>query len=105
MNKIKNQPVKQLAPGLMGYYAHGENMTFGLVEIKAGSNLAEHHHPHEQITYILEGRLDMIIGGVACPLEAGMYHIIPSNTPHSAVAPVDCKIIDVFTPTREDYKP
>jgi hypothetical protein len=33
-----------------------------------------------------------------------MYHIIPSDTPHSAVALTDCKVIDTFSPTRDDYK-
>lgn len=104
MQKIKDIKAKDLAPGLTGYYAHGTNMTLGLVEIKAGSNLPLHHHPHEQITYILEGQLDMTIGSEYCPLTAGMYYVIPSNVPHSAVAITDCKVIDVFNPVREDYK-
>lgn len=104
MQKLKDIPPKDLAPGLTGYYAHGTNMTFGLVEIKAGSNLPEHHHVHEQITYILEGNLDMTIDGRLCPLSSGMYFVIPSNVVHSAVAATDCKVIDVFNPIREDYK-
>jgi hypothetical protein len=46
----------------------------------------------------------MIIGGEPHSLTAGMYHIIHSNVPHSAVAPVDCVVIDTFSPVREDYK-
>ena len=104
MQPIKDIPVKNLAPGITGYYAHGENMTFGLVELKAGSIVPLHHHIHEQTTYIVEGQLDMVIGGKACSLTAGMYHIIPSDTPHSAIAATDCKVIDVFSPVREDYR-
>jgi quercetin dioxygenase-like cupin family protein len=104
MEKIKNIKPKEVVPGITGHYAHGTNLTFGYVEVKKGSVLPQHHHVHEQITYILEGQLDMIISGVPCLLKAGMYHIIPSNTPHSATAPVDCKVIDVFSPVREDYK-
>ena len=104
MQPIKNIPAKALMPGITGYYAHGENMTFGLVELKAGSSVPMHQHIHEQTTYIIEGQLDMVIGGVACSLTPGMYHVIPSNTPHSAIAKSDCKVIDVFSPVREDYK-
>ncbi|HLG38053.1 MAG TPA: cupin domain-containing protein [Chitinophagaceae bacterium] len=104
MQPIKNIPPKDLMPGITGYYAHGEKMTFGLVELKAGSSVLMHHHVHEQTTYIIEGQLDMVIGGEACSLTAGMYHVIPSNTPHSAIAKTDCKVIDVFSPVREDYK-
>ena len=103
MSLIKDLKAKQLAPGLLGYYAHGERMTLGLVEIEAGSQLAEHKHPHEQITYIIEGQLDMIIDGKPYSLTAGMYQVIPSNTLHSAIAKTDCKLIDVFNPVREDY--
>jgi quercetin dioxygenase-like cupin family protein len=79
-------------------------MTFGLIDLKAGSSVPIHHHVHEQITYIIEGQLDMVIGGVSYSLTAGMYHVIPSNVPHSADAKTDCKVIDAFSPAREDYK-
>lgn len=104
MKHIKNLAPKELASGLTGYYAHGINMTLGYVEIKAGSNLPEHNHMHEQITYIIEGQLDMMIGGEPCSLTAGMYYVIPSNVSHGATAITDCKVIDVFNPVREDYK-
>ena len=31
-------PVKEIAPGLNGYYAHGASSTLGFVDIKAGAN-------------------------------------------------------------------
>ena len=83
MQQIKDLQAKKLAPGLTGYYAHGTSMTFGLVEIKAGSTLPSHNH---------------------CPLSTGLYYGIPSNVVHSAIAVTDCKVIDVFNPVREDYK-
>ena len=104
MQPIKNLKSKEVVPGITGYYAHGDKHTFGYVEIKKGSVVPEHHHIHEQITYILEGQLDMVIGGESCPLTAGMYHIIPSNVSHSALAMSNCKVIETFSPVREDYK-
>ncbi len=104
MELIKNVTPKELAPGITGYYAHGDKATFGYVELKKGSVVPLHHHIHEQITYILEGQLDMIIGGKNCSMTAGMYHVIASNVPHSAVAITDVKVIDVFGPVREEYK-
>lgn len=104
MQKIKDIKSKELVPGITGYYAHGENMTFGYVELKKGSMVPLHQHVQEQITYIIEGQLDMLIGGKEYSLLAGTYHVIPSNTPHSATAKTDCKLIDAFSPLREDYK-
>ena len=104
MDQIKNITPKKLTEGILGYYAHGEKHTMGLVELEKGSIVPMHSHIHEQITFILEGQLDMVIDGEPCFLTEGMYHIIHSNMPHSAVAVTDCKVIDTFSPVREDYK-
>jgi quercetin dioxygenase-like cupin family protein len=104
MNSIKEITPRELVKGFTGHYIHGKSLTLGYVEIKAGNKLPEHHHVHEQITFIIEGQLDMMIGGKSCSLTAGMYYVIPSNVPHSAIAKTDCKAIDVFNPVREDYK-
>ena len=103
MPVLKEQTALDLAPGLTGYYAHGKQMTLGIVEIVAGSELPQHAHEQEQITYILEGELNMVIDGKACPLRAGMFYVIPSNVLHGATAVTDCKVIDVFNPVRTDY--
>jgi len=104
MDLIKNIKPKELVAGITGYYAHGNNLTLGLAELKAGSIIPLHRHMHEQITYIIEGELDMVIGEESCLMTAGMYHVIGSNFPHSAVAKKDCKVIDAFSPVREEYK-
>ena len=104
MNSIKDITPRELVKGFTGRYIHGKGLTLGYVEIKAGNKLPEHHHVHEQITFIIEGQLDMMIGGKSCSLTAGMYYVIPSNMLHSAIAKTDCKAIDVFNPVREDYK-
>jgi quercetin dioxygenase-like cupin family protein len=104
MQQIKDIKPKELVSGITGYYTHGDSLTFGYVELKAGSSVPTHQHIHEQITYIIEGQLDMVIGGQPCLLTNGMYYVIGSNVPHSAVAKTDCKVIDAFNPVREDYK-
>ena len=104
MHLIKNIKPKELAPGITGHYAHGEQSSFGYIELEKGSQVPLHSHINEQITYIIEGQLDMIIDGVVFSLTDGMYHVIHSNVPHSAIAVTDCKVIDSFSPAREDYK-
>ena len=84
-------------------FVHGDTMTLSFVDIKQGSVLPEHQHPHEQITYIMEGELEMMIGGEKMLLTPGMVHVIPGNTPHSAIALTDVKVLDAFHPVREDY--
>jgi len=104
MAQIKDIKPKEILPGITGYYAHGDKHSFGYVELKKGAVVPEHRHQQEQITFIIEGQLDMVIGGKPCSLTPGMYHVIPSNTPHSAMVITDSIVIDTFSPVREDYK-
>ena len=104
MKQIKDIAAKKLMEGIIGHYAHGQNLSFGFVEITKGTIMPKHQHVHEQITYILEGQLDMNIDGVDYSLTPGCYHVIPSNVWHGANAITDCKLIDVFGPVREEYK-
>jgi quercetin dioxygenase-like cupin family protein len=104
MNNILDLTAKVLAEGISGRYVHGEKLSFGLVHLLKGSIVGLHHHPHEQITYILEGELEMEIGGKKELLKKGNYHVIPSNISHSAIAISDCMVIDVFSPVREEYR-
>src|SRR5689334_3125317 len=104
MIHVQDLPVKEMFPGFTGRFLHGEKSTLAFWEIKKGSVLGEHAHPHEQITYILEGEIEMMIGGQKFLFTAGSTHVIPSNIPHSAIAVSDCKVVDTFTPVREDYR-
>jgi quercetin dioxygenase-like cupin family protein len=104
MQLLKDITARELAPGIFAKLIHGNSLTLSVVDIKKGSVLPEHHHVHEQITFILEGELEMTIGGKTNLLTAGTVHVIPSGLPHSAVAKTDCKVIDAFSPVRKDYK-
>ncbi|MEJ7736727.1 MAG: cupin domain-containing protein [Chitinophagaceae bacterium] len=95
---------KEVLPGFFGKFLHGEKHTLAIWDIKKGSVLPEHVHEHEQITHVLEGELEMIIGGEKYVFTAGMSHIIVSNTPHSAIARHDSKVVDSFSPARDDYR-
>jgi len=95
---------KEIVKGIKGRYVHTENSTIGFVDIEAGAVLPEHSHFHEQTTQVIEGKLEMTIGGETRVLEPGMITIIPSNVPHSAIALTDCVVTDTFCPVREDYR-
>jgi quercetin dioxygenase-like cupin family protein len=104
MQNLNDIPYRELASGIMAKLVHGKKSTLSIVDIKQGSILPRHKHKHEQITFIVEGELEMMIGKKEYLLSAGTVHVIPSNEPHSAIALTDCRVIDVFSPVREDYK-
>lgn len=95
---------KQLAPGLMARFVHSEHMTLSFVEVTAGSMLAEHAHPHEQVATVIEGEFELTVAGEPIIFGPGSVVVIPSNVRHSGRAITDCKLLDVFNPVREDYR-
>jgi|SRR5882757_7312036 len=104
MQHLNDIPARQTIPGFFGKMVHGDSSSLVFWEIRKGGISPEHKHVHEQITYIVEGELEMTIGGEKYLMTAGTVHVIPSNTPHSAVAITDCKLIDSFAPARDDYR-
>jgi quercetin dioxygenase-like cupin family protein len=70
--------------------------------IKGGVG-ALHSHPHLQSSYIAEGVFDVTIDGVTQRLAAGGAYIVPSGVVHGVVAIEAGKLIDSFTPRREDF--
>ncbi|MFN7118242.1 MAG: cupin domain-containing protein [Saprospiraceae bacterium] len=97
-------PVKDILPGFHGRMIHTGSVTVAHFRIDAGSVLPEHFHVHEQITNVLEGELELTINGEKRICKAGDCAVIPSNVPHSGRALTEVWVIDVFSPTREDYK-
>ena len=81
----------------------GVMMTF--MEFEKGTSIPEHRHPHEQITYLVSGRMELWIEGVTHVLRAGDVAAIPSNVPHRALCTERCVAIDSWNPIREDYRP
>jgi len=101
---ISNIEPKEIIKGFNGRFFHTNSFTIAFWEIEEGAILPEHLHIHEQSTQVIEGKLEMLIDGVTTVLEPGMIANIPSNVIHSGKALTKCKVTDVFSPTREDYK-
>ncbi len=95
---------KEVFSGVKARMIHGESMTMAYMRVAAGAAAPEHAHPHEQITNVVEGTLELTIEGVPRKLSAGEAAVIPPNARHSAKGVTDCLVLDVFHPVREDYK-
>lgn len=95
---------KEIIKGFKGRFFHTNSFTIAFWEIEEGSILPEHSHIHEQSTQVIEGKLELVIAGISTVLEPGMIANIPPNVIHSGKALANCKVTDVFSPVREDYK-
>lgn len=95
---------RELVPGHHGRFVHSEHTTHVYWAIEGGAELPEHSHPHEQIVNMLEGTYELVVDGEAHVLNAGEVLVIPGNAVHSGTARTDCRILDVFSPVREEYR-
>jgi quercetin dioxygenase-like cupin family protein len=95
---------KEVAPGFFSKLIHTENNTLNFIEVKAGNTVSLHKHVHEQCSFVIEGEFEMTIEGETRVLRPNTFAVIPPNALHSGTAVTDCKILDVFSPVREDYR-
>jgi quercetin dioxygenase-like cupin family protein len=72
-------------------------------KIGAGTHVAAHSHPHEQIVWMLKGRMEFRIDEERRVLEAGGLASIPGGVEHEGWCQEDTEVIDIFAPPREDF--
>lgn len=70
---------------------------------EAGGIGALHSHPHLQTSYVAEGVFEVTIDGVTQTIAAGGAYIVPSGLVHGVKALTTGKLIDSFTPRRDDF--
>jgi quercetin dioxygenase-like cupin family protein len=83
--------------------AYNENIMAVELTSEEGSAGAIHSHPHEQITYVIEGEFEFNIDGEKKVLRAGDSVYEGPNVPHGSICLKKGKVLDVFTPHREDF--
>jgi len=64
---------------------------------------ARHSHPHEQMVYIVSGRIRFEHPGCVFEIGPGDCFLVPGDVEHQASALEDSEVLDIFTPRREDY--
>jgi quercetin dioxygenase-like cupin family protein len=96
---------RELAPGARIRAFSGDNMTLSLVELDPNSLVPNHTHPHEQGGIVIDGELEMSIGGASKILKPGDIYIIPGEVEHWAKTKTSsAKVLDIFSPVREEFK-
>lgn len=76
-----------------GEVVTGENIEVARLSFKAGEGAVEHAHPHEQVMYVVSGRLQVDFedeSGVIGPGSA--FHALP-NQKHKVTAVEDTVVI------------
>ena len=101
----KSIPTTDLGGGVIRkVLAYSKNLMTVELHFEKGAVGAPHSHPHEQIGYIISGKLvyqeagceDKILG------TGDTYYVAP-NVVHGVQILEETKLLDIFTPMREDF--
>src|SRR3954468_17318313 len=101
-----DMPRESLKDGLGRRLIPGARVILPHVYSAAGTEVPQHRHDNEQITYILEGALQFFFGEdgeESRTVRAREEVVIQMDLPHRAVALEDTLDIAVFAPPRHDW--
>ena len=94
---------EQLNPLVSRKIIAGQKLMLAEFSTRKGAVVPPHKHVHEQVSFVLKGRVKFTVGGEERLTKRGDIVVIPPNVEHSAVTVEDSIGLDVFTPLREDY--
>ena len=81
----------------------GARETLAQVYLKRGAVVPIHAHESEQMTYVLQGSLKLLVGGEEVVVREGEVLHIPGGLTHQVEALDDTFVLDVFSPVRHDW--
>jgi quercetin dioxygenase-like cupin family protein len=102
-SKLKKIECKN--PDLERQIFYGDNIMLVKNVIPAYGVIPNHHHVHEQLTYVERGECDVILNGEQ-KVHAGPGSVawFPSNADHEIIAGAKELVCwDIFTPIRKDF--
>lgn len=69
------------------------NGNITLFAFSKDESLTEHTSPFDAIVYMVDGEMEIIIGGKPYLVKAGEYILMPANIPHGLKAVVNSKML------------
>lgn len=106
--KFPSLPVTTISEGVERRIAHTQHLMLTIFDFNDGPKNhpdPPHSHPHEQVSYVVEGEILFFIDDEPpVRLGPGDVYTVPSNLPHSIqLLTQHVRLVDAFTPLREDF--
>jgi len=103
-NNLENREWRELITGVHARTFWGDKMMVCHIKLDKGAVVPLHNHTHEQGGIVIKGEIEFTIDGEIKTLHPGDSYIIEGNVQHSATAKTSCKLFEIFSPVREEYK-
>ena len=101
--RLAEMEPEKMSPTLSRQFCSGEQVMLARILFKQGCVVPQHQHSNEQISFVLSGALEFVIGGVTQVVRAGEMLVIPGGVPHAVLALEDTENLDAFAPPRQDW--
>lgn len=100
-----DQPLEEIEADLLSRKLRARGGKLMTVEVffKTGAIGYEHEHPHEQTCYCLAGEFVFTVGNESRTIRAGDSVYIPAQVRHGTTCLNTGRLLDAFTPQREDF--
>ena len=82
---------------------YSDNLMMCEISFEKGAKGNFHSHVHEQITYVAEGSFSFTIDDETKTVNKGDSVYMPSNAVHGVTCLEEGKLVDVFSPMRQDF--
>ena len=103
VNKGEGQWIKMLEGVERKNLVVGQKTMLCEFMLRKGAELPLHNHPHEQTGYMISGHLRFQIGEETYEMLPGDSWSIPGDLLHKVDVLEDTKLVETFTPIREDF--
>ena len=105
--RYHEMPVGKIGEGAERRLGHTDNLMLVIVDFYDGPKSRPdppHSHPHEQVSYVVEGEVILVMDGQQTRLGPGDVFLVASGKPHSVQLLTErARLVDCFTPLREDF--
>jgi quercetin dioxygenase-like cupin family protein len=106
---LSQLPVTHIRPGVERRLAHTDRLMMVIIDFADGPKPQPdpfHSHPHEQVSYVVSGEIYFVTENECTRLGPGDVFVVPGSVPHSIqLLTPTARLIDCFTPLREDFLP
>lgn len=104
MKYVSNFPAVEAGNGVIRQVlSHDEKLMVVAFNFEKGGEGSLHSHPHSQSTYVESGTFTFSIDADSFDVKAGDSFVIPANAIHGCKCHNEGRLIDTFTPRRDDF--
>ncbi len=104
INKQNVQPIKALEGIFRKTLLYNDALMLCHFFLEKNSEVPIHSHKEHQIGYVIKGKIKFLTENSEFIATEGDSYVFDSNEKHGAFILEESEVIDVFNPSRDDYK-